>query len=169
MKTFKYLLIIMSILSVASCSNNDDDGIIWEPYPHFVRVDIVDAQGNALMSDKYAGILDKDNIESQVNCIFEGENYPLQVNPPYYAPSDIRARDINPQFHALHLYNNIISFGDFDGGSDAVGEFTIYWPDGTSDTVAYKFTPYLYKKKSTDEVSVNGGAWEKTCVVKFVK
>ena len=169
MKFLKYLLIIMGIITLGACSNNDDDGLIWEPYPHFVRIDIVDAQGNALMSDKYTGILDKDNLESQISCIFEGETYPLQVNPPYYGPSEIRARDINPQFHAIFLEDRIIRFGDFDGAFDSAGEFTICWPDGTSDKVVYKFTAHLYKKKSTDEVSVNGASWENTCVVKFVK
>lgn len=167
MKFLKYLLIIMGTITLGSCSNNDDDGI-WDYMPAFVRVDIVDEEGYKLLDDSYAGIIDKDNLESEITYIYNGEKHPICTDPAAKYENDNKDSDIGlTHFYGLycrHLSKEIL-FGDFYGGEEHKGEFTICWPDGTSDTISFISRIGV----GVREISVNGGDFENTDCVKFVK
>lgn len=126
--------------SLASCSH-----LIKDYTPVDMCVEVVDSDGNSLLDTSVEG----NWSELGFSAVYNGEKYDLKVPKSkvllttFYG---IELRDF------VHLGKWVVYFGELDGGQKTDAEFSIYWPDGSSDN--FKLTHY--SKPYTTKIQING-------------
>lgn len=127
------MLLSLVVCSTVSCSNEDEDYMIWDFAPIVLRVSVQDAAGNDLLdpatenSIAHSGIkaIYKENIYEKDSVIDRGARYYLA------------------HFYGLYSYkpekgNYILTFGEFNGDDTFKNETVILdWNDGTKDIISF--------------------------------
>lgn len=186
----KVILSLLVGFAVAGCSNEEprqEGGAEQEPepipgteitdyYPAQVVIDIRDANGNALFSKDYHGIIDKNNLSESISYTYKGETKPL-LETGYKNDYFAKSRYVMTTIYGVYVYYSNpadfpdampkILFGEFDGTEDHHETVAINWPDGSSNTI--EFTSEARNAIPSMKVRVDGGKWVNTTNVTFVK
>ena len=75
----KLIYLLMSLL-IVGCSSDKNGSVDADPYPAQIAIKVVDAAGNDLFSEDYAGCVDKANIAQSITYEYGGKTYPLNFD-----------------------------------------------------------------------------------------
>ena len=119
----RILILIIPILLLCSCGNDEEEELIWDMAPVNVMIHIQDSKGNNLLSPSVSGNLQGKKIVAE----YKGEEYELNWNAskgtrfymPFFSGLTLQAGYTQSGDHFEPDQNkNYLSFGEFDGAQN---------------------------------------------------
>ena len=119
----RILILIIPILLLCSCGNDEEEELIWDMAPVNVMIHIQDSKGNNLLSPSVSGNLQGKKIVAE----YQDEKYELNWNAskgtrfymPFFSGLTLQAGYTQSGDHFEPDQNkNYLSFGEFDGAQN---------------------------------------------------
>ena len=160
----RILTLIVPILLLCSCGDDEEDELIWDMAPVNVMIHIQDNDGNNLLSPSVSGNLQGKKIVAE----YQGEEYELNWNAskgtrfymPFFSGLTLQAGYTQSGDHFEPDQNkNYLSFGEFDGAQNQ--DITISlnidgYPDPWVISVAHRIKWKGNTPQVTNTTSLNG-------------
>ena len=119
----RILILIIPILLLCSCGNDEEEELIWDMAPVNVMIHIQDSNGHNLLSPSVSGNLQGKKIVAE----YQDEKYELNWNAskgtrfymPFFSGLTLQAGYTQSGDHFEPDQNkNYLSFGEFDGAEN---------------------------------------------------
>ena len=125
-------IITLVFLLLTSCEDNDNGNIIWDIYPVYSDIYLMDAEGNNLLDPNTSGTL----YGKQITVDYNGESFSVNWKPEtedttraylavFKGLTFVKGYSLGESQTPTLLNENHLNFGEFDGAKNQNISFTL--------------------------------------------